>query len=68
VRGFDLPNLLDARRLATSVPDPDRAKLSQRRDAPERANGRTIGSEQLLLEVGVVVIGGLVDRRRAAVL
>jgi hypothetical protein len=60
VRGSDLPNLVDTPRLATPVPDPDRAKLSQRSGAPERAIIRTIAPEHRVLEVGVVVIGGLV--------
>jgi len=60
MRGPRLANLLDTRWLATSVPDPDRAKLSQRQGVTGPAIGRTMAPRRRVLEVGVVVIGGLV--------
>jgi hypothetical protein len=54
-----MPEVRDDWPLATAVPDPDRAKLPQRSGA-ERASLIPLSvSKPLRLEVGVVVIGGL---------
>ena len=59
------------RRVRASLPcdaAADRAKLSQREGALNGVIGRTDAPPERGLETGVVIIGGLVDRRRAAVL
>jgi hypothetical protein len=60
MRGFRLANLLGRRWLVTSVPDPDRAKLPQRAGRAGVENGRTMAPGHRVLELGVVIIGGLV--------